>query len=55
VPGRRFTIFTSPIGTGKSPNPTLLKSNGHYFILFYEEENEAWNGVLTAVAKMFKQ
>jgi hypothetical protein len=52
--GTRFIIFTSPNNPGKFTSPTLIKANGHYFILSYEEEGDSWNVVLTAAAQLFK-
>lgn len=53
--GTKFIIFNSPNDPGKFSNPSLIKTNGHYFILSYEEEEDGkWNVVLSTVAKMFK-
>jgi hypothetical protein len=52
--GTRFIIFTSPNNPGTFTNPTLVKTNGHHFILSYEEDNGSWNVVLTAVAQLFR-
>ncbi len=54
--GSRFTVFTSPNDPGKFTNPTLIKTNGHHFILSYEgnEKNGGYSVVLTSVAPVFR-
>jgi len=54
VPGKKFTISTSPGNPGTFTNPTLIITNGHYFILSYEQDGGSWNVLLTAVAQLFK-
>jgi len=54
LPGKKFTVFTSPNNPGTFTNPTLIKTNGHYFILSYEQDGGSWNVLLTAVAQLFK-
>jgi hypothetical protein len=54
VPGKKFTISTSPGNPGNFTSPTLIKINGYYFILSYEQEDGSWHVVLTAVAQLFK-
>jgi hypothetical protein len=52
--GTSFIIFTSPNDPVAFTNPTLIKANGHHFIIFNEQDNGSWNVVLTAVAQLFK-
>jgi hypothetical protein len=52
--GTKFTIFTSPNDPGKFSNPTLIKTNGHHFVLSCEKDGGSWNIVLTAVASLLR-
>lgn len=54
APGKKFIIFTSPNDPGEFSNPTLIRTNGHHFILSYEEDNDKWDVVLTSLAPLFK-
>ena len=54
APGTRFIIFTSLNNPSEFTNPMLIKTDGHHFILSYEEDGSSWNVVLTVVARVFR-